>query len=58
MSENKTEEITLEEYEARCKQKGRTIPVVKVEAVASVYDKDGNLKSTIDFSSEDLKDAT
>lgn len=55
---DKTEKITLEEYERRCKQKGRTIPVVKVEAIASVYDKDGNLKSTINFSSEELKDAT
>ncbi len=53
-----TEEITLDELQKRSKQQKRTIPIVKAEAVVKIFDKDGKLKSTLNFSTEELDDAT
>ncbi len=53
-----TEEITMDEFEKRSKKLGRTIPLCKAEAVVKIFDKDGNLKSTLNFSTEELDDAT
>ncbi len=53
-----TEEITFEEFSKRSKKLGRSIPIVKAEAVVKIFDKDGKLKSTLDFSTEELDDAT
>ncbi len=57
MSE-KTEEITMAEYERRSKKAGFTLPVVKAEAVVKVFDKDGKLKSILNFSTEELDNET
>ncbi|MEE9581015.1 MAG: hypothetical protein V3V74_06860 [Nitrosomonadaceae bacterium] len=54
----KTEEITVDEFQERSKKLGRSIPLCKAEAVVKIFDKDGNLKSTLDFSSEELDDET
>ncbi len=53
-----TEEITLDEFQKRRKKLGRSIPICKAEAVVKIFDKDGNLKSTLDFSTEELDDET
>lgn len=57
-TELKTEQITYEEYQARCKQQGRTIPVMKAKALVDIFDKDGKKKSTLTFTSEDVDNAT
>ena len=53
-----TEKISMEEFEKRSKKLGKTIPIIKAEAVVKIFDKDGNLKSTLNFSTEELDDAT
>ncbi len=57
MSE-KTEEITMAEYERRSNKAGSALPVVKAEAVVKVFDKDGKLKSILNFSTEELDNET
>ncbi len=53
----KTEAISLEEYQKRSKKLGKSIPLVKAEAVVKIFDKDGNLKSTLNFSTEEIDNA-
>lgn len=53
-----TEQITMDEFKKRSKKLGRSIPICKAEAVVKIFDKDGNLKSTLDFSTEEIDDAT
>lgn len=53
-----TEEISLEEFKKRSKKNGGTVPMIKAEAVVKIFDKDGNLKSTLNFSTEELNNAT
>lgn len=53
-----SEKITLDEFKKRSKKLGRSIPTVKAEAVVKIFDKDGNLKSTLNFSTEELDNAT
>lgn len=58
MADEKEEVISIEEYQERCKQQARTIPMVKAEAVVKIFNQDGSLKSTLNFSSEEVDDAT
>jgi hypothetical protein len=50
----KTKEVTLEEFQ----QMPRSTPIVKATATVDVFDKNGEKKSTLTFTSEDLKDGT
>lgn len=54
----KTENISLEEFQKRSKKLGKSIPLVKAEATVNIFDKNGKLKSTLKFSTEDLDHAT
>ena len=56
MSTEKTETISKEEYDERCKKAGRAIPVVKAEATVKIISKDGS-ERTLQFSSEEMNDA-
>jgi len=53
-----TEVISMEEFQKRSKKLGKVIPIVKAEAVVKIFDKDGKLKSTLNFSSEEIDNAT
>lgn len=52
---DETEEISLAEYQRRSKAAGAALPVIKAEAVCKVFDKDGKLKATLNFSSEEVE---
>lgn len=52
-----TEDITYEEFVKRQGQTKVKIPIVRAKAVVDVIDKDGNLKSTLNFDSEEVNDA-
>ncbi len=58
MSEDKTEEITVDEYIERSEQAGRKLPLLKAEGVCKIFRQDGTLKSTFHVSTEELDNET
>ena len=51
-------DVTPEELVEIIKKRGVQTPMVKIEGIAVIRDKDGNIKGTMKFTNEETKDET